>query len=300
MVSLIWINFACSFGILMRILTIILLTWFIARIAPGQEAIDDRCPYKGEQIPSNRLNKIVDDFTITTTDGVTRNLYNTLDSGKTVFIDLFYTTCTWCQYYSPVIEEIYQNTGAGQGDIEFWGISNNLFDPDSVIDQYKLTHNITNPCAGPQGGGTTAHTIVIAGQNFQGWPTYCVICPNRYMYFDACYPPTLTCFGPYFEICATTVGLDETYPQVQTGDIAISPNPAAENIALKIFCNNPGQVSVVLVNLLGTQVFSSKYFLIPGYHDLTIPLGNIPGGTYFMMVERPGQRLYTQKVMILK
>ena len=79
---------------------------------------------------------------------------------KLVFVDLFYTTCSWCQSYSPIIEEIYQYTGAGQDDIEFWGISNNLYDTNNVIDQYKLDYNITNPCAGPWGGGITAFTVI--------------------------------------------------------------------------------------------------------------------------------------------
>ena len=35
---------------------------------------------------------IIGDFTITDSDGATWNLYEQLDAGKTVFLDLFYTT----------------------------------------------------------------------------------------------------------------------------------------------------------------------------------------------------------------
>jgi hypothetical protein len=34
----------------------------------------------------------IGDFTITDSDGVTHNLYESLDAGKTVFIDLFFST----------------------------------------------------------------------------------------------------------------------------------------------------------------------------------------------------------------
>lgn len=34
----------------------------------------------------------IGDFTITDSDGVTWNLYEQLDAGKTVFLDLFFTT----------------------------------------------------------------------------------------------------------------------------------------------------------------------------------------------------------------
>ena len=39
------------------------------------------------------------------------------------------------------------------------------------------------------------------GQNFQGFPAYCVICPDRTLYFDPCNPPTVTGFNPYFKSC---------------------------------------------------------------------------------------------------
>ena len=94
----------------------------ISSVIFSQPIFENRCPYKGIQVTDSRIITNAGDFTITTTDGITRNLYNTLDSGKTVFVDLFYTTCYYCQLYSPVIEEIYQNKGAGQEDIEFWGI----------------------------------------------------------------------------------------------------------------------------------------------------------------------------------
>lgn len=44
------------------------------------------------------------DFTITTTDGVVRNLYTELNAGKSVLLDQFYTTCGYCQMYAPIID----------------------------------------------------------------------------------------------------------------------------------------------------------------------------------------------------
>jgi PKD repeat protein len=61
------------------------------------------------------------------------------------------------------------------------------------------------PCAGTEGGGPEAIEVVIDGQNFQGYPTYCVVCPDHTLFFDPCYPPTVTGFDPYFEECASSV-----------------------------------------------------------------------------------------------
>jgi len=265
----------------------------------SQSFTENRCPYKGIQVTDSRIIKQADDFTITTTDGITRNLYNSLDSGKTIFVDLFYTTCSWCQYYSPIIEEIYQNTGAGEDDIEFWGISNNPNDPDPVIDQYKINFNISNPCAGPDGGGTTAHTIVISGQNFLGWPTYCVICPDRTLFFDPCYPPTVYGFDPYFEQCAASIGINDIKSQViRQGINSIYPNPAGIEISLEVTVNDPLPLTIDFFNLLGLNVFSSSYNSSPGCQTISIPTDQFPNGAYFIRLTQNGQFLDTKKAWI--
>jgi len=279
------------------LLIIIALT--TSSILYSQSFIEGRCPYKGIQVTDNRITRDAGDFTITTTDGITRNLYNTLDSGKTVFIDLFYTTCSFCQQYAPVIEEIYQNTGAGQEDIVFWGISDKLNDTDPVIDQYKINYNISNPCAGPGGGGTNAHNIVISGQNFFGWPTYVVICPDRTLFFDPCYPPTVAGFNPYFEQCAATVGIDNIGITSQKfGIISVYPNPAKSELSMDVYVKDPFPVTIEFFNLLGTKVVSSSFEVAPGAQTISIFIGQLPTGAYFIRLMQNGQLLDTQKAWI--
>lgn len=268
----------------MRIFLILIPAFLMFTGASGQGS-SSRCPYKTLQVTDARFLGTVNDFTITTTDGVTRNLYSTLDSGKTVFIDLYFTTCSWCQYYAPVIEEIYQNTGAGEGQVEFWGISNNLNDTDPVIDQYKANYNITNPCAGPQGGGTTAHTTVISGQNFLGWPTYCVVCPDRTMYFDPVYPPTVTGFNPYFETCAAMVGTGEDAPAGLPG-LHIYPNPAGGHLFVDMDLESDAPAEISLVNIIGTKMLSLNLDMRKGRQTISVPVGELPPGMYVVQVRQ--------------
>ena len=143
----------------------------------------------------------IDDFTIIDTEGNELNLYATLDEGKTVFLDLFFTTCSWCILYAPIIEDFYQQTGAGTENVLFWGISPQ--DNNQQIDAYKLAHGISNPCIGTEGNGPGAIDIITAGQNFLGYPTYCVVCPDRGMDFDVCYPPDVPCLLGKVDFCST-------------------------------------------------------------------------------------------------
>jgi hypothetical protein len=281
----------------MKRVQLVLFFLAVSTLIFSQPVIENRCPYKGLQVTETRGASQANDFTITTTDGITRNLYNTLDSGKTVFIDLFYTTCSWCQTYAPVIEEIYQNSGAGEGDIVFWGISNNLFDPDEVIDQYRANFDVSNPCAGPDGGGTTAHTIVISGQEFLGWPTYCVVCPDRTLYFDPCYPPTVTGFDPFFESCGAFTGVEDIR-QEKAGIKSIHPNPANTVMSIDLLLQSPQPVTVNLMNLLGTKVLSTSFETFGGIQTFTISTQKLPAGIYLLNLVQNGQVIGIEKVQI--
>lgn len=179
----------------------------------GHVSAQDRC-----QLSNATNNQLVvldksqlADFTITDTQGNVLNLYATLNEGKTVFLDLFYTTCGYCIQYAPIIEQVYELTGSGQGDVLFWGISPT--DNNAQIDAYKLAHNISNPCAGTQGGGPQAIDIINTGQNFLGYPTYIIVCPDKNMQYDVCYPPTVNCMLGKIENCANIL-----FPKWETAE----------------------------------------------------------------------------------
>ena len=81
-----------------------------------------------------------------------------------------------------------------------WGLSPT--DGNAAINAYKIAQGITNPCAGTEGDGPAAIDVVIEGQNFLGYPTYCVVCPDKSLFFDICWPPgSANCFDPYIEDC---------------------------------------------------------------------------------------------------
>ena len=261
-------------------------------------ALTFSCFLYSQMLSEQQVQKQADDFTITTTDGITRNLYNTLDSGKTVFVDLFYTSCYYCQLYAPIIEEIYQNTGAGQGDIEFWGISNNLFDTNNVIDEYKLEYNVTNPCAGPWGGGIQAFTILVNGQNFTGFPTYCVICPDRTLYFNPIWPPTIGGYNPYFESCDTLTGINDHTDDLKSGILSVYPTPASTGLSIEIILKNPGPVEIEFYNLLGHKVSSASYNISSTMRNIAIPVEHLPNGLYLIRMMQNSLFIDTKKVRI--
>jgi len=112
---------------------------------------------------------------------------------------------------------VYVAYGSGEDDLLMWGLSPQ--DNNAQINNYKAQYGITNPCAGTEGGGPEAIDITIAGQNFLGYPTYCIVCPDRTLYFDVCWPPVATCFDPIIASCVPPLA----------ADFSAEPNPGCVN-----------------------------------------------------------------------
>jgi hypothetical protein len=216
----------------------------------------------------------------------------------TVFVDLFFTTCGYCQQYAPIIEQIYENTGAGEGNILMWGISNKPADTDPVIDQYKTNFGITNPCAGPQGGGTAAHNTIISGQNFLGWPTYCVICPDRTMFFDPVYPPTVHGFNPYFEQCVALVNVDNELSSPETSIISIYPNPVDDILTIEFMMEESSQITLELFDLTGKSLIMKEYQLKQGRNVITMDLSVQLSGYYFLKISHDNILMDVRKLIV--
>jgi len=217
------------------------------------------------------------DFTITTTDGVTRNLYNTLDSGKYILLDFFYPSCQGCWFYAPIIEQSYQNHGAGSGNIEYWGINggNEIVNDVSII-AYAQQYGITNPLAsGADGNGKYVDSLYFATYSGVGYPTYAIICPDRTVFWEINYPPVETEFDSYFSDSCGVVSMSEN--TFDTG-LKIYPNPT-----IGIF-NVLGAVGdIEVLDLFGRLVFTSA--------TSEINMSDQPKGIYYIRVREVIRKL---------
>jgi len=126
------------------------------------------------------------DFTITDTHGNTYTLYSLLNSGKAVVIDMFYTTCPPCNSIAPHLETLYQDWGAGQGDVEFISLSTQTWEDNVDVAAFETMHGLSFPGAGNDGGAQTALAPYKGGDYgpFFATPTFVVIAPDGTVNFD--------------------------------------------------------------------------------------------------------------------
>lgn len=127
-------------------------------------------------------------FTVTNSDGLTRNLYNNyLNQGKVVVIEAFFTTCPPCNAHAPFWEALYQSQlAAHPGQVEFIMLSTLQSDNNDKVAVYKANKNLSMPGVGSNGGSLTALQPYTSGQfgDFQGTPTFILIKTNGEVVFD--------------------------------------------------------------------------------------------------------------------
>ncbi len=138
-------------------------------------------------ICSSSVAQTAPDFTITTTHNETVSLYaDYLDQGKTVVLDIFFVACSACNALAPQLETVYQEWGAGQGDVEFISLSNQSWDDNMDVLGFEDLHSLSFAGAGVDGGGKEATIPYTDGTfgPFQGTPTLVVIAPDGTVNFD--------------------------------------------------------------------------------------------------------------------
>jgi len=134
----------------------------------------------GQQVP---------DFTVTDPYGTTHHLYaDYLGQGKIVVLKFFFVECPPCQSIAPYFEDLYQEWGGGNGDVEFIALVTKTYNSNnnSGVVTYMQSHNLNYIGIGNDGGSLAAAEPYIAGLfgHFYGTPTFAVIGPDGSVIFD--------------------------------------------------------------------------------------------------------------------
>jgi len=135
--------------------------------------------------------QIAPNFTVTDSDGKVHKLYEDyLDQGKTVVIDIFFVGCPPCADIAPHTQQLYEDWGEGEFDVQFMELSNKTGDTNAEVADWKDQLGTTYPGVGNDGGAFSTLTPYLAGDfgPFFGVPTFVVIAPDRTVVFDVSGP----------------------------------------------------------------------------------------------------------------
>mgnify|MGYP005818806095 CR=1 FL=1 len=215
------------------------------------------------QASNYNVGDVVNDFTVTDTDGVDHNLYGLIDAGKYVYLDFFFDTCGPCQANQPTFNEFIDKYGCNMGDVYGLSINNGTDNNQEVID-YVNTYGgpwVHPPAVSSEGGGGA----VTADFGVSAFPTFVLIGPgytmlNRDIWplsgigtFEDTFPAG---FDPPVNYCTVILGVDEMAFDL---GLQVYPNPnSGSEINIKLN-NEVTSADVKIFTVLGSQVYSNRF-----------------------------------------
>jgi len=215
--------------------------------------------------------ELAPDFTLTDIDGVTHNLYDYLDDGKTVILDFFYITCIPCQNNAEGVESLYENLGPdGTDEVVVLGLEC-ISSTDDQVAQYAIDFNCSNPQI-----NITEDVPDLYGVFY--YPTYFIVCPSRIYteFFGA--PDEIENVLTEGVTACTTSSVAEFQAVVD-----VFPNPTSESLTITYSISS---YDWQIYNLNGKVVLSGKS---KGSYSTKIEFNeNLDGGIYFLKVSGGG------------
>ena len=221
---------------------------------------------------------IAPDFTLIDTQGVSRNLYSELDSGKIIILDFFITNCGTCQINSITLEDIWQTYGYNGDSVWVWGIEVSGIS-DSVLEVFDNQYSVTFPTF-----STEFDDIVAVLYSITYTPQYYVVCPAHFM--------------KQIPIEAVVPNIIECPDAIQNNEIILNDNKTwfideKTNIYLKLSLEN-FPLDLNIYNSIGVKVFSEKVFDT----NKVISLQNKTSGLYFISLKNKSGNFMNGKFIV--
>ncbi len=242
---------------------------------------------------SMAFSQTVPDFTMVDTHGNTHQLYEDyLDKDKTVVLEFFWVNCGICQNLAPHFQELYVDWGEGQNDVEFFGVTIMAGDNDSDVQGYDNQFGITYPSISADGGAGDVFAPFDDGDFgfHEGTPAVAVISPDGTVQYDI-FGGVPSSVIPLVE--QQIIDSGARHPSEITNvieaetfnELIISPNPVRDIAYLSFNLNEPADIDIQVINILGQPViqpFSGNRY--PGYHQIEINAERLHPGTYFIRI----------------
>lgn len=246
--------------------------------------------------PNNyQVGDVVDNFTVTDTDGVEHTLYDITASGKHVFLDFFFTTCPPCQQTQQHFNHLHDKYGCNQGDLYTLSITGYPGDTDAKVIQFEQNYGGPynhSPAISIEGNGAA----VVQNFGISLFPNYLIIGPDNTLVnadiwpissidtFENAFPDD---FNPNEQEC-TALGT------IEINDQQFSLSPTVSNGQINVNLNQSTDAEILIYSSIGKEVFKNYY---PSVQNIPLNLRLKPG-IYFMKISTADQKSETKKFII--
>ncbi len=234
------------------------------------------------------------DFTFKDTEGIERNLYETLDQGNMVLLYFFFVDCSPCQSWAPHLQQVAADYEGY--NVEIWALSSN--DQEAYIKNYMNAHGYNWVTGGIEGGTSPVIAAYSSAYQFLGYPTYSVICPDRSITWDVW--PVSAGF-PELRNALENCGVEElsavNVEKLAATTLNINPNPITDYGRIEFFLKKNTHVKIEVFNLIGKKVLDiADEMRDAGQNSIILDLNDVPRGQYFVRVQIGNRETRVMKV----
>tara|TARA_B110000037_G_scaffold188288_1_gene219594 strand:+ start:116706 stop:117524 length:819 start_codon:yes stop_codon:yes gene_type:complete len=247
------------------------------------------------------VGELVNDFTVTDTDGNEHNLYDITASGKHVYLDFFFDTCPPCQATSPIFGEFYDKYGCNSGDV-YCLVMNNGTDNDAEVMAYEAAYGGPGhhaPAVSSEGGAGAVNSDFGVG----AFPTYVLIGEDNRIIEQDIYPiADITTFeGTFYDgfepdpMPCSFAGVEDNTLEA----LSIYPNPANELATVQFSSETESEASITIYNMLGEVVDATIVNVVAGNNLQEVCVADYETGSYIVQIQL-GEAIITSKLEVIK
>ncbi len=227
---------------------------------------------------------------VTDTDGIEHDLYEDyIRKGRSVMLSIFFSSCAPCQLIGEDLQQLYEEWGEGNHDVEFLQVSSEDWETNETAESYRMSLGLTFPIASAEGGSLEAVDSLVNGGfgAFFGAPLYTVIGPDsllQWNIFGFGNEETIT----ELDQALLSTGAEKPVSNVTNATgipqaIKIMPNPAIDDVTIHVRQNGSGSWDIRSV--YGHTVHSG---LIYSSGATRVSVADLPPGQYVVSVKMNG------------
>ena len=239
----------------------------------------------------SQVGTVAPDFTATDINGNIHNLYDYLNDGKVVIIDVSTTWCTpcwWLHHDWHYLEDWYAEFGPNGTD----QLAIFLYEADEDTGLDDL--NGTGP--NTQGDWVTgtpypifneSPTIPVLNSFINGgFPSVDIICPSdriiKYNLWDNWAHPEImrAQIIELIDQCGSAAGINEN----NLLDASVAPNPTTGTTTIRFAATTTETASVNLYSVSGQLISSTTHQVVSGSNAIELDMSSLEAGTYFVKI----------------
>ncbi len=224
------------------------------------------------------------DFSLSDVHGESFNLHNELGFGNTVVLDFFGLTCGSCQTDIGFLENIWQNHGAGAGQVQIWALESLGFD------SYE-----TNNFVSEYGGSFPRFALEGNNELLQLYqvtfiPRYFVICPN-----GSVKPSSVVDIEAHIEACESLTSIDDFLSRPED---VFHTNVSGNQLVVYFESQVQGMIKLELYDVMGRQHRSEPILAVAGFNQTTINVSGLPKGIFVVRLHRDKNFSASKRILI--